>query len=306
MTWELVPETRSLAPAAFADWDTLRTDASGVITGEMSEMIQARIAVLFGGKSAGSDENRSDNVRSCTEAVEQFIMNVAEMTDSQRDGVSSALGAGAYPFYQAVYVYDLDFRLRAALIQLFNELEDPAGIEPKPADASIADLWPALDRFLTDVAAMDRLDPVTTELVRLRGARAHNCRICQSRREVHAVTNGASEATFDQIDFYETSDLDERSKVALRLTDALIWQPAAYPAGLTEQVRATFSPAEALEIVLDVVRNAANKVAVALQADQAVVASGVEFFALESDGSLKYGLPSPIAPTQENAGVAAG
>jgi alkylhydroperoxidase family enzyme len=293
MTWELVPETRSLAPTAFADWEILRTDASGVVAPDMAAMIQERIAVLFGGKSPELQEISSENVRSCTEAVEQFIMNVAEMTDAQRDAVSAALGPGAYPFFQAVYVYDLDFRLRAALIQLFNEFEDAAGIESKAPAASNADLWPALDRFLTNVAAMDQLDPVTTELVRLRGARAHNCRICQSRREIHAVTNGASEATFDQIDFYETSDLDERSKVALRLTDALIWQPAAYPAGLVEEVRRTFSPAEALEIVLDVVRNAANKVAVALQADQAVVASGVEFFALEAGGSLKYGLPAP-------------
>jgi alkylhydroperoxidase family enzyme len=193
-----------------------------------------------------------------------------------------------------------DFRLRASLIQLFDALEDQDGTDASQA-ASGADLWPALDRFLTHVAALDQLDPVTTELVRLRGARAHNCRICQSRREVHAVTSGASESTFDQIDFYETSDLDERSKVALRLTDALIWQPAAYPAGLVDEVRSTFSPAEALEIVLDVVRNAANKVAVALQADQAVVASGVEFFALESDGSLRYGLTAPA-----NVGAAAG
>jgi alkylhydroperoxidase family enzyme len=291
MTWQLVPETRSLAPTAFADWDILRTDAAGVVAPEMAAMIQERIAVLFGGESPARRVKTSESVRSCTEAVEQFIMNVAEMTDAQREAVSSALGAGAYPFYQAVYVYDLDFRLRAARQQLFNESADVT--EAAPAAAAGTDLWPALDRFLTHVAAMDQLDPVTTELVRLRGARAHNCRICQSRREVHAVAGGASESTFDQIDFYETSDLDERSKVALRLTDALIWQPAAYPAGLVEQVRSTFSPAEALEIVLDVVRNAANKVAVALQADQAVVATGVEFFALESDGSLKYGLPEP-------------
>src|ERR1700712_4973068 len=68
MAWELVPETRSLAPAAFADWDILRTDASGVVTPEMAEMIQQRIAVLFGGKSGGS-ESRSEDVRSCTETV---------------------------------------------------------------------------------------------------------------------------------------------------------------------------------------------------------------------------------------------
>ena len=301
MTWELVPETRNLASSAFADWDVLRADAGGVVAPEMAAMIQERIAVLFGGKPPTRDESSSERTRSCAEAVEQFIINVAEMTDGQREAVSVALGAGAYPFYQAVYVYDLDFRLRAALIQLFNEFEDEPPVEPKSASASGADLWPALDRFITHVAAMDQLDPVTTELVRLRGARAHNCRICQSRREVHAVTSGASESTFSQIDFYETSDLDERSKVALRLTDALIWQPAAYPPGLVEEVRRSFSPAEALEIVLDVVRNAANKVAVALQADQAVVASGVEFFALESDGSLKYGLAAPV-----NAGANSG
>jgi alkylhydroperoxidase family enzyme len=293
MTWDLVPETRTLAPEAFADWEILRTDASAVVSAEMAGMIQERIAVLFGGKSPAGHASVSENVRSCTEAVEQFIMNVAELTDAQRDAVSSALGAGAYPFFQAVYVYDLDFRLNAALIQLFNHLEDAEGVEPKPADAASADLWPALDRFLTHVAAMDRLDPVTTELVRLRGARAHNCRICQSRREVNAFNNGADESTFDKIDLFESSDLDERSKVALRLTDALLWQPAAYPDGLVAQVRETFSPAEALEIVLDVVRNAANKVAVALQADQAVVAAGVEFFELESDGTLKYGLAAP-------------
>jgi alkylhydroperoxidase family enzyme len=301
MSWELVPETRSLAASAFADWAVLRADAEGVIAPEMAAMIQERIAVLFGGKPPAHQGISSERARSCAEAVEQFVMNVAEMTDGQREAVAAALGAGAYPFYQVLYVYDLDFRLRAALIQLFNEFEDEADVEPKSSSASDSDLWPALDRFLTSVAAMDRLDPVTTELVRLRGARAHNCRICQSRREVHAVTSGASESTFDQIDFYETSDLDERSKVALRLTDALIWQPAAYPAGLVEEVRRSFSPAEALEIVLDVVRNAANKVAVALQADQAVVASGVEFFALESDGSLKYGLEAPA-----NAGAHSG
>ncbi len=301
MTWDLVPDTRSLAPDAFADWEILRTDAFGVVSPEMAEMIQERIAVLFGGKSPSDHDFVSESVRSCTEAVEQFIMNVAELTDAQRDAVSSVLGHGTYPFFQAVYVYDFDFRLRAALIQLFNHLEDPEGIEPKPTAAASTDLWPALDRFLTHVAAMDRLDPVTTELVRLRGARAHNCRICQSRREVHAFDNGADESTFDKIDFFETSDLDERSKVALRLTDALIWQPAAYPEGLAAQVRETFSPAEALEIVLDVVRNAANKVAVALQADQPVVAAGVEFFALGPDGTLKYGLAAP-AGTRASVG----
>ena len=81
--------------------------------------------------------------------------------------------------------------------------------------------------------------------------------------------------------------------MALRLTDAVLWQPASYPDGLVEQVRATFSPQETLEIVLDLVRNAANKVAVALQADQPVVSVGVEYFGVSRDGTL-VGLPAPV------------
>ena len=92
------------------------------------------------------------------------------------------------------------------------------------------------------------------------------------------------------LDDYESSDLPERQKVALRLTDAIVWQPASFPAELVAQVQAEFSPAEALEIVLDVVRNASNKIAVALGVDQANVTEGVEYFDVQPDGSLVYGL----------------
>jgi alkylhydroperoxidase family enzyme len=295
MRWDPKPSARSLAPTAFKDWEVLGNEASVAVDASLLALIQDRIAVILGGKSSNQPEN-SETERSCTEAIEQFIIDVAALTDAQRDAVFAALGSRSYPFFQTLYVRDFDFRLRAAMTQLFGE---PPGSAPAPdpgqtPGAEPPDLWPALDKFLTDVASMDALDPVTTELIRLRGARAHNCRICQSRREIAAINGGADEGTFDKIDFYETSDLDERSKVALRLTDALLWQPAAYPDGLVAQVRATFSPEETLEMVLDLVRNAANKVAVALQADQPVVAVGVEYFKVDRDGTLAYGLPAPV------------
>lgn len=309
MSWDLEPSARSLAPTPFQDWDDLTAEASAAIDPAMTALIQDRIAVLFGRTAAGRvpqpaeldpadlDPADLDSVleQSCVEAVEQFVIDVAAMTDGQRDAVFAALGSATYPFFQTVYVHDLDFRLRAARAQLFDEPAEPSLRQRLSPAAEVADLWPALDRFLTDVAALDQLDPVTTELVRLRGARAHNCRICQSRRSVPAISGGADEATFDKVDYYELSDLDERSKVALRLTDAMLWQPAGYPAGLVAQVHETFSPAETIEIVLDVVRNAANKVAVALQADQTVVSAGVEYFSILSDGTLAYGLQPPAA-----------
>jgi alkylhydroperoxidase family enzyme len=91
------------------------------------------------------------------------------------------------------------------------------------------ELWPALEAMLPEIARLSALDPFTTELVRLRGARAHNCRMCKSLRNVRAVESGGDEATFDKIDLYERSDLAERHKVALRLADAMLWTPARIP-----------------------------------------------------------------------------
>ncbi len=298
MSWDHVPPARSLAATAFTAWETLTRQALSVADPALQAMIEERIGVLFGtGGDAHEDaahQKAAATAKSgCVEAVEQFIIDVSAMTDGQREAVSAELGAGAYPFFQTLYVADMNFRLTAALAQLFGQ---PAGGPEAPGQApNGGDLWPALDRFLTDVALLNELDPVTTELIRLRGARAHDCRICQSRRNVSAVSGGADETTVDKIDFFEDSDLDERYKVALRLTDAFIWTPAGYPAELIQQVRATFTPAEAIEIVLDLVRNAANKVAVALQADQPVVASGVEYFDITADGTLAYGLKAPVS-----------
>jgi alkylhydroperoxidase family enzyme len=295
MRWDPLPSARDLAPTAFKDWEVLRSEADTAVDSSMLALIQDRIDVMLGGATS-SHAPDGETERSCAEAIEQFIIDVSALSDGQRDAVFTALGPRAYPFFQVLYVRDFDFRFRAALRQLFAESADPPPA-PEPGQAAAAeppDLWPALDLFLTDVAALDALDPVTTELIRLRGARAHNCRICQSRREVAAINRGADESTFDKIDFFETSDLDERYKVALRLTDAVLWQPAAYPDGLVEQVRATFSPEETVEMVLDLTRNAANKVAVALQADQPLVPVGVEYFSVERDGTLAYGLPAPV------------
>ena len=55
-------------------------------------------------------------------------------------------------------------------------------------------------------------------------------------------------------------------------------------------------------MVLDLVRNAANKVAVALQADQPLVPVGVEYFSVERDGTLAYGLPAPVGAAVRRVG----
>ena len=128
--------------------------------------------------------------------------------------------------------------------------------------------------------------------VRLRGARAHDCRLCRSLRSVRAVRAGGDEALFDAIDD-EHHVLPGPHRVAVRAVDAVVWQPGAWPSGLAATVRRDFGDAGGVELVLDIVRNAANKIAVSLGADDPHVTDGIEYFDVDSAGDLVYGLPAP-------------
>jgi alkylhydroperoxidase family enzyme len=221
--------------------------------------------------------------------TEQFVTDVASLDDDLRVAAASALGADLFAYVVAVWADDMAGRLRSAWAQLAGSSPSSGRGVAEPE----TDGWPAVEQFLVAVSRLDHLDAVTTELVRLRGARANNCRLCRSLRNVHAIGAGADESMFDAIDRYESSDLAEPLKVALCVTDAVLWTPHAWPAGLAADVRRCFSPDQAVELVFDVVRNAANRIAVALGADEAHVADGVEYFAVDADGALTYGLPVP-------------
>ena len=142
-----------------------------------------------------------------------------------------------------------------------------------------------LNTFAPAVGRMRGLDPVTSEIVRLYGARQHNCRLCKSLRERAALDAGGTEAMYHGIDAYESLNLSLRHKAALRHIDALIWTPALVRG---EDVLAQFSEAEAVELTLDVMRNACNKIAVALGADAPRVEHGVERYLLGADGQPVY------------------
>jgi len=296
---------RAMAPDAFDAFDRVAALVGGAAEPVLVELARRHIGGVLGatdsqveadgvlseGKAAAlagwpSAPGLSAAERVCVGMAEQFALDVGSTTSAQRTALSDALGPEAFGFVQVLYALDSAVRVRRALRQLFGA--EPASSAALKGDATT--LWPALEELMRVVARMGAVDPLTTELVRLRGARAHDCRLCKSRRHVVVVEAGADEATFDQIDWYESSDLSQRHKVALRLTDAVIWQPAAYPGELPSQVRASFAPEEALEIIFDVSRNAANKIAVALGADQPTVADGIEYFDTDERGGLILGV----------------
>ncbi len=135
---------------------------------------------------------------------------------------------------------------------------------------------------------------MTSELVRLRGARAHDCRLCQSRRSVSAIDLAGGSDLFDDGD---PSGISDTQALALQVVDAFVWQPIQWPPGLGEQVVNALGPAAATELTLDIVRNAANKIAVVFDADDPKVETGVEYYDIDaSTGELRYNV-SPVTPS---------
>jgi AhpD family alkylhydroperoxidase len=111
------------------------------------------------------------------------------------------------------------------------------------------------------------LDAVTMELVRIRCAHVHDCRVCSQVRLRPAAEAGVDEDMLAQVDHYENSTLPEKHKVALRLTDAhLFGSPGEL---LPTQVAAHFTQEEALDIVLLVAKCSYQKSLVALGLDAA-------------------------------------
>src|SRR5262245_60618202 len=195
--------------------------------------------------------------------AEQFTVDVSGIGENQRAQLTSALGKNAFRTVVAIFIADFVPRVWAGLEALGMGKPGNGGMPDwdhytDPIDA-------LLNGFVPAVARLRALDPVTTEVVRLRGAAQHNCRLCKSRREGNALDAGGSESLYDDIERYETStSLSERHKAALRYVDALIWKPSGIDAAVAAGVRDHFTEDEAFELTLEVMRNAANKIMVAL------------------------------------------
>ena len=218
--------------------------------------------------------------------AEQCSLDVSAVSDEQRARFLSAAGPAAGDLAAALWVGDVVPRTRAALDALAGPGPWP---EPDAAPGSL-DLWGALDGLIRTVPALGELDPVTSELVRLRVARQHRCRLCMSIRSRPALLAGADDADFEAVDDHADSELPALARAALAFCDAMLWTPGRIGPAVVSDLAHEATPAQQVELVLDITRNSLNKIAVALGADAAHVAEGVELYDVEPDGSLVYGL----------------
>lgn len=129
------------------------------------------------------------------------------------------------------------------------------------------ELSSAIDSFYGAATRMKTLDPVATEVLRLRCARHHDCRICKAVRLRDAREAGIDEELTAKIDHYADSDLDERLKVLLQYVDAFISSPSAIGADLAARLSRSYTVEQIVEISLDVMKFSTQKIHVTLGLD---------------------------------------
>jgi alkylhydroperoxidase family enzyme len=222
--------------------------------------------------------------------AEQFSIDVSMIGDQQRSRLWSALGDNTFGVVVQMYIADFVPRVRAGLEALGVGQRYLGWVDGRVTWDHTTDPSDAVfNGFLPAVARLRDLDALTSEVVRLRGAAQHNCRLCKSLRETTALDAGGSETLYGDIERFEASELlTNRQKAALRYADALIWSPGHIDRGIVAAVRAQFSDDEAAELTFDVMRNASNKVAVALAGDAPRVESGTEEYLLDADGQTVF------------------
>ena len=234
----------------------------------------------------------SEKQKSALSFAEQFALDVSSVDEALRKQLFAALGEGAAEYAQAVYVADVVVRARFVLDRLFGPSSAPATTSTKSLKPD-ATVWNGIEEIIRVIPGLQELDAVMTELVRLRGARAHQCRFCKSVRSHSAMKAGANDDMFAAVDFYRTSDLPDAVKAALAFTDAFIWTPGRIGDEEIAGLDRHFSPAQQVELLLDIARNASNKFAVSMGADGANVTEGYEVYDVKPDGSIVYGLTAP-------------
>lgn len=261
------------------------------------QLLRARIDVLISDGSLSRQlfpdglGDLSDAQKAAIDFVEQFVIDVSGITDVDRTILEEHFpGEKMRDFVTAVYIIEFSYRLKVIAGMLLGEdsshqihNETATLIEP-------ADTRTYLKNYQDAVVRSTDLDPVTTELVRLRCARTHNCRICQTLRLTNARAEGADDLMTAKVDFYENSDLDERFKIALRITDAFITRPDTLTIQSINAAREVFEPTQLAELCLDITKWSTQKIHVALGTDSANSLpkneQGLSFFGFDQDGKV--------------------
>jgi alkylhydroperoxidase family enzyme len=333
--WCVDPGLRALQPNTLELLDVANARAWIAVPPVLLEQIRLRVAALVGNNAGLLRRSRAARERGLTESkiaqlavyyksddysaveklclafAEQFVIDVSSITEADRAGLAHHFTAEqCQEFVTALYVTECTQRLEMVAPALLDSRAGdstfaPATMgqvrEPNHIDDTLAGLIAVLERYQEAVVLGTALDLVVTEMVRLRCARTHGCRICKTLRLINAREAGVDDAMTAKIDFYEHSDLDERIKIALRITDAFITRPDTLTDAVIRQARSAFTPEALAELCLDITKWSTQKIYVALGTDTADILpkneQGTSFFSFDNDGRVRGFTPLQNANT---------
>lgn len=323
--WRVAPELEALQPEAAGLLSVVNARAWSAVSPDLLELVRLRVAMLIGNqagllrrsqaaRAAGLSATKAERIghyptdpefsaveRTCLAYAEKFVIDVSALTEADLTGLRPYFSAEQLPeFVMALYVTECTQRLEVIAPRLFDAPQPQ--LAARPAVATVDGLMPAMDRYQEAVVRGTALDAVTTEMVRLRCARIHNCRYCKTLRLENSIAAGVDDAMTSKIDFYESSNLDERTKIALRLTDAFITRPDSLTDAVSKAAREVFSPAELAEMLVDITKWSTQKFYVAMGMDAADSLpkneQGVSFFAFDDSGRVAGFAASPRSTSE--------
>lgn len=126
-----------------------------------------------------------------------------------------------------------------------------------------------------------QLDPVLHELIRLYNAKVQDCQYCQNARQAVAVQAGLDEDMVSALSHFETSDLPESIKAALRITSVISTNPGLLTDEIWDGAAKFYTEDELVDIVLLSMHTTASKVTITLGLDPGKEASSRLFFPTE-------------------------
>jgi AhpD family alkylhydroperoxidase len=128
-----------------------------------------------------------------------------------------------------------------------------------------------------------QVDPVLHELIRIYNAKVQDCQYCQNARQAVAVQHGLNEDMVSALGHFETSNLPENIKAALRITAALATNPALLTDEIWADAGTYYSEQELVDIVLLSMHTTASKTTITLGLDPGKEASSRLFYPTETD-----------------------
>jgi AhpD family alkylhydroperoxidase len=126
-----------------------------------------------------------------------------------------------------------------------------------------------------------QIDPVVHECIRLFNANYQGCEYCLNARAAVAVQAGLNETLVSKLTRFESSDLPEHIKAALRITNAIASGPVTLTKAIWAGARRFYSEQEVVDIVLLSVHTTGSKVTITLGLDPGKESSSRVFFPSE-------------------------